>query len=214
MQDRGRRLEGKVAIVTGAGPSGPPPKMGTGQAISMVLAWQGARVLLVDRVVQRAEETLAAIRAEGGEASVYGGDVTAAADCRGMAQATVERYGGLHILVNNVGILLDRGSVVDTPEEDWDRVLSVNLKGMMLTSKYAIPRMMEGGGGSVVNISSDGALRAGRSSQVHYNTAKGGIIPGQRRGPLDPPEWRCPVDGGEPGHVPYGGVEKMYVGVH
>ena len=176
MQDRGRRLDGKVAIVTGAGPSVPPPKMGTGQAISMVLARQGARVLLVDRVVQRAEETLAAIRAEGGEASVYGGDVTAAADCRGMAQATVERYGGLHILVNNVGILLDRGSVVDTPEEDWDRVLSVNLKGMMLTSKYAIPRMMEGGGGSVVNISSDGALRAGRSSQVHYNTAKGGII--------------------------------------
>ena len=66
--------------------------------------------------------------------------------------------------------------MVDTPEEDWDRVLSVNLKGMMLTSKYAIPRMMEGGGGSVVNISSDGALRAGWSSQVHYNTAKGGII--------------------------------------
>ena len=174
MQQRRPRLEGKVTIVTGAGSSG--PGVGTGKAMSIRLAREGAKVLLVDRVTRQAEETLATIREEGGEASVFEADVTNAEDCRGMVEAAQERYGGLHILVNNVGIMFAPSSVVDVKEEEWDRVLNVNLKSMMLTSKYAIPRMIESGGGSIINISSTGGLRGSSNSRIAYNTSKGGVI--------------------------------------
>ena len=176
MQQGSSRLAGKVAIVTGAGPSDSGPRVGTGRAISIRLAREGAKVVLVDLEASRAEDTLKAIREEGGEASVFAGDVTKSDDCRRIAEAARERYGGLDILVNNVGILLDRSTVVDVEEEAWDRMLRVNLKSMMLTGKHAVPIMAETGGGAIINISSDGALRAGPRSQVHYNTAKGGVI--------------------------------------
>ena len=173
MQERRTRLEGKVAIVTGAGSSG--PGVGSGKAISILFAREGAKVLLMDLVAAHAEETLAAIREEGGEASVFTGDVTKALDCQRMVEAALERYGALHILVNNVAIL-GRGTVLDVNEEDWDRVLDVNLKSMMLTGKYAVPKMIEGGGGSIINMSSNGATRGefGRGN-IPYSAAKGGV---------------------------------------
>ena len=176
MNPRHPRLEGKVAIVTGAGTSAPEPPVGTGRAISILFAREGARVLLVDRVIGQAEETLASIREEGSEASVFEGDITRAANCRAMVEAAHDRYGGLNILANNAGIFVPEGSVVDVEEEVWDRVLDVNLKGMMLTSKFAVPRMIQGGGGSIINISSVGGLRGSRRSRVSYNTSKGGVI--------------------------------------
>ena len=145
------RLQGKVAIVTGAGSSG--PGIGTGKAASMLFAREGAKVVLVDLVAQHAEETLAAIREEGGEATVFEGDVTSGGDCESIVKTAVERYGGLHILFNNVGVL-GSGTVVDVKEDDWDRVLDVNLKSVMLTSKHAVPEMVRGGGGSIINVSS------------------------------------------------------------
>ena len=151
------RLEGKVAIVTGAGSSG--PGVGTGKATASLFAREGAKVLLVDRSQRQAEETLSAIREEGGEASVFEGDVTSSEDCRAMVEAAVQQFGGVHILFNNVGIL-GSGSVVEVDEDLWDQVLNVNLKSMMLTSKHAIPRMIEGGGGSIINVSSIAGLRA------------------------------------------------------
>jgi NAD(P)-dependent dehydrogenase (short-subunit alcohol dehydrogenase family) len=173
MAERRPRLEGKVAIVTGAGSSG--PGIGTGKAISVLFAREGARVLLVDRVATHAEETLAAIREEGGDAAVFAADVTNPADCQGMVETTRARYRRLDILVNNVGIL-GPGSVVDVKEEDWDRVLDANLKSMMLTSKYAIPDMIEGGG-AIVNISSIAGLRAGSGgASIPYAVSKGGVI--------------------------------------
>lgn len=174
MQRRPPRLDGKVAIVTGAGSSG--PGVGTGMAASILFAREGARVLLVDQVAQRAEETLSVIKEEGGEASVYEADVTNPEHCRGMVDAGVERYGGLHILFNNVGIR-GPGNVVDVTEEDWDRVLDVNLKSMMLASKYAIPKMVQGGGGSIINASSIVGLRAGGGGpSIAYAASKGGVI--------------------------------------
>ncbi len=128
------RLEGKVAIVTGAGSSG--PGFGTGKATSILFAQEGAKVLLVDRDVRAAEETLATIREQGGEASVFEADVTSAHDCQAMAAAAVERFGALHVLFNNVGIS-GPGSPTDVEEEVWDRVLGVNLKSMMLGTKYS-----------------------------------------------------------------------------
>ena len=175
MQQRPRfRLEGKVAMVTGAGSSG--PGVGTGKATAILFAREGAKVLLVDRSLEQAEQTLAAIKEEGGEASVFEADVTNTEDCRAMVETAVERYGGVNVLFNNVGIL-GRGSVVDVDEDHWDQVLNVNLKSMVLTSKYAIPRMAEGGGGSIINVSSIAGIRAGSGgAAVPYAASKSGII--------------------------------------
>lgn len=169
------RLLGKVAVVTGAGSSG--AGIGTGKAISILLAREGAKVVLVDRERARAEETLAIIQSEGGEALVHVADITRAADCEAMMAAAKAHFGGLHILVNNVGIGV-RGTVVDVAEDDWDRVIEVNLKGTMLTSKYAIPLMIAGGGGSIINISSIDAMRSASGTMAPiaaYSAAKGGI---------------------------------------
>ena len=167
MQERGHRLEGKVAVVAGAGATGRPDFAGIGQATSILFARQGARVVLMDRDQQSAETTLA---------SVFVGDVTSNADCQDMAKAAVERYGRLDVLVNNVGIS-GPGSVTDVDEDFWDTVLSVNLKSVMLTSKHVIPRMIETGGGSIINLSSIVGLRAGSGKPSHpYAASKGGII--------------------------------------
>ena len=170
------RLEGKVAIVTGAGATGSGDLMGIGQATSILFARHGASVLLVDREQKNAETTLATIKEEGGEAWVFVGDVTSNADCQGMAQAAVSHYGKLNVLVNNVGIS-GPGSVTDVDEAFWDTVINVNLKSIMLTSKHAIPQMIEAGGGSIINLSSIVGLRAGSGRPSHpYAASKGGII--------------------------------------
>ena len=176
MRGEQARLEGKVAIVTGAGATGSGDFVGIGQAISILFARNGAKVLLADRNQQNAEVTLATIKGEGGEASLFVGDVTSNADCQGMAQAAVSRYGKLNVLVNNVGIS-GPGSVTDVDEDFWDTVIDVNLKSVMLTSRHAIPHMVEAGGGSIVNLSSIVGLRAGSGRPSHpYAASKGGII--------------------------------------
>ena len=165
------RLAGKVAIVAGAGSQG--SVMGNGKATAILFAREGARVLLVDSFEERALETLEAITDERGTASVYVADVTIAADCSALTEAAVQRYGRLDILHNNVGIG-GSGSVVDVSEADWDRVMAVNLKSMMLTSKYAIPQMIASGGGAIVNISSIAAIRP--RGLTAYSVSKGGVI--------------------------------------
>jgi NAD(P)-dependent dehydrogenase (short-subunit alcohol dehydrogenase family) len=167
------RLEGKVAIVTGAGTRGPMP--GTGQATSILFARHGARVLLVDLDVERAEETLALIEGEGGHASVFRADVTVEDDCRAMIEACLERYHALHILFNNVG-MGGRGKVTEIEASFLDRVIDVNLKSMVLTCKHAVPRIAASGGGSIINISSIDGLRAGFTPNVAYAVAKAGVV--------------------------------------
>ena len=171
MVQRRPRLEGKVAIVTGAGSRA--EGIGNGKATAVLFAREGAKVLLVDNVAARAEETLVMIREDGGEASVFEGDMTSAQDCRQMVETAVERYGRLDILDNNVGISVP-GTVVEVAEEDWDRVMEVNVKTMMLASKYAIPGMVQGGGGSIINISSIAGMRA--HSTTPYTASKSAVI--------------------------------------
>lgn len=172
MPERRPRLEGKVAIVTGAGSSA--QGVGNGKATSVLFAREGAKVLLVDAVVERAEETLAMIKEEGGEASIFQANVTRADDCRRMVEAAVDRYGRLDILDNNVGISR-RGTVLEVSEEDWDYVMAVNVKSIVLASRYAIPQMIEtAGGGSILNISSIAGLRA--HSSTPYTTSKAAVI--------------------------------------
>ncbi len=165
------RLEGKVAIVTGAGSSS--EGIGNGKATAILFAREGAKVLIVDQVEERAAETESIIAEEGGEASVFVADVTSASDCEAMVNAAVDRYGRLDILDNNVGISI-RADVTEVTEEQWDKVMSVNVKSIMLSSKYAIPAMAKNGGGAIINISSMAGMRA--NSSAPYTTSKAAVI--------------------------------------
>jgi NAD(P)-dependent dehydrogenase (short-subunit alcohol dehydrogenase family) len=165
------RLASKVAIVAGAGSRG--PGLGNGKAAAILFAREGASVLCVDAQVERAEETVGLIKGEGGRASAFAADVTKSADCRAMVAAARERYGGLHVLHNNVGIE-SRTDVLETTEADWDRVMTVDLKSMLLTTQAAIPVMAEAKGGSIICVSSVAAMRGhGRTA---YAAAKAGVI--------------------------------------
>ena len=160
-----------MAIVTGAGSSG--EGVGNGKAASILFAREGAKVLLVDFQEDRARDTLKIIQEEGGVASTIQGDMTKLEDCERMAQTAVERYGRVDILDNNVGIS-QRGTVVEVSKEDWDRVMTVNLKTIMLASKAVIPQIIASGGGAIINISSIAGLRA--HSSTPYTASKAGVI--------------------------------------
>src|SRR5215210_6816950 len=139
-----RRVEGKVAIVTGAGAEG--DEIGIGRAIAIALAAEGAEVSCIDLDPLRAEGTAARLGSMGCNALALSGDVSSARDCERFVRSTVERFGRLDILVNNVGISTPaRLDSVD--EELWDRVFDVNVKGAMLMSKFAVPHMIEAGSG-------------------------------------------------------------------
>jgi NAD(P)-dependent dehydrogenase (short-subunit alcohol dehydrogenase family) len=165
------RLADKVAIVTGAGSRG--PGVGNGKAAAILFAREGARVLCVDQAKERALETVELIRAERGDAEAFAADVTRRADCHAMVDAAVSRWGGLDVLHNNVGIE-SRSGVLETTEEEWDRVMAVDLKSMLLSTQAAVPAMERRGGGSVICISSVAGLRGyGRTA---YAAAKAGVI--------------------------------------
>jgi NAD(P)-dependent dehydrogenase (short-subunit alcohol dehydrogenase family) len=164
------RLDGKVAIVTGAGSRN--EGIGNGRAAAILFAREGAKVLLVDRKREAAEATEAMIRDEGGECAVFEADVTREDDCRAMVAEAVRLWGKLDILQNNVGIG-SAGRVPDIALADWERVMRINVTGMMLAAKAAIPAMAEGGGGAIVNISSIAAwLPRGLTP---YATSKGAV---------------------------------------
>ncbi len=169
---RRRRVEGKVALVTGAGQVD-GPGIGTGKATSILLARHGASVILIDRELDRAEVTRKEIEQAGGRAVALQGDVTDRADCERMTQTALDEFSRLDVVVNNVGVSIP-GSVVDTAEETWDQLIDVNLKSVFLVSKYGIPAMASGGGGSIVNVSSVGAMRS--IGFAAYSAAKGGMI--------------------------------------
>ena len=174
MTDGSGRLKDKAAIVTGAGTSG--PAVGTGQAMSILFAREGAKVLLADLSRANAEKTLASIESEGGEASVYEGDAMVEADCERMAKTAMDRYGSVDILVNNIGGGGGEGKVSEVDEAQWNHSIDLNLKTVMLVSKHVIPAMIETGGGAVINISSVDGIRAGVWPNIPYAAAKGGIV--------------------------------------
>jgi NAD(P)-dependent dehydrogenase (short-subunit alcohol dehydrogenase family) len=169
----GDRLHGKAAIITGAGSIG--PGMGNGKASSLVYAREGAKVLLVDYNLGAAEETKRMIEAEGGECATFRVDVTQSVECRAMAEACVARFGRIDILHNNVGITIAGGAVEQT-EEDWDRILTVNLKSMFLTCKHVLPHMERQGSGVIVNIASLNAIRSLPAIAIAYAASKAGVI--------------------------------------
>jgi NAD(P)-dependent dehydrogenase (short-subunit alcohol dehydrogenase family) len=161
------QLSGKVAIVTGGG-------SGIGRATALLFAGEGAQVMVADWNRENGMQAVAAIRKEGGEATFCYADVSKGRDVENLVGTAVEQYGKLNVLFNNAAIqVLKR--LVDTQEEEWDRVHSVNLKGVFLGCKYAIPAMIRSGGGSIINMASVLGF-VGDPDLAAYCAAKGGVI--------------------------------------
>lgn len=163
------RLGGKTALVIGAGSIG--PGWGNGKATAVRFAREGARVFCADLNRAAAEETVALIRSEGGEAEAVQGDAAQARDVERIVSACLDRYGRIDVLDNNVGIA-EVGGVVELDERVWDRVFAVNLKSCFLAMKHVIPVMEGQGGGSIVNISSVASVRYTGVPYVSYSASK------------------------------------------
>ena len=161
------RLGDKVAIITGAA-------SGFGRCSAEMFAAEGARVVAADIDGDGLEKVVAGINANGGEAIGVVTDISKADDAKNMVDQAVKKYGRLNVMFNNAGVD-HMNKVVDTTEEEWDKVMSVNLKGTWLCSKYAIPALTEAGGGSMIHTSSLSALK-GRMGNSCYGAAKAGIL--------------------------------------
>jgi len=169
----GDRLKNKVAIVTGAGSIG--PGWGNGKAAAVLFAREGAHVFAVDINLSAAEETKSIIDQEGGISTVRKVDVSKSEEVQSMIDECIKTYGRIDILHNNVGIV-GLGGPVETTEETWDRVMTINLKSMFLTCKYVIPYMEKQQGGVIINISSVAAIRFTGIPYVAYSASKAGIL--------------------------------------
>jgi NAD(P)-dependent dehydrogenase (short-subunit alcohol dehydrogenase family) len=166
-------LAGRVAIVTGAGSRA--EGIGNGRAASILLAREGAKVVLVDTEPEWAARTHAMIAEAGGQSVVVEADVTRPEDCRRIVATAMERYGRLDVLVNNVGIAGPPGTAVEVDADAWSHGLLVNVTSMMLMAKHAIPAMLRNKGGAIVNIASVAGLLGGHPNLL-YATSKGAVV--------------------------------------
>ena len=163
----GGKLLGKVALITGGA-------SGIGRATALLFAREGAAVAIADLNPAGGESVAKSIAARGGRTLFESADVTSAEDCERVVSRTLNEFGGLHVLFNNAGIVR-RASVVELSEQDWDRVMEVNVKPMFLLSKLAIPLMARAGGGSIINMASGWGLAAGPRAAV-YCASKGAVV--------------------------------------
>ncbi len=161
------RLKDKIAVITGSG-------KGLGEAMALLFSREGAKIVVFDIDEPAGRETAEQIQEQGGEAIFVHGDVSNPDDAARLIDAAVDAYGRVDVLVNNAGVHVDR-TVANTTEEEWDRILGVNLKGVFLCSKAAIPQMRRQGGGNIICISSISGL-IGQLNQAAYNASKHGII--------------------------------------
>ena len=164
------RLEGKVAIITGAG-------SGMGRVAAQMFAAEGARVVVAEYDEKAGAETVDLVTGSGGEASFVRTDVSQETDAKAMVDHAVAAFGRVDVLYNNAGVMPEPDhSVIDTEVAVWDQVMAVNLRGVFLGCKYAIPQMLEQGSGSVINISSFVALLGCSVPQDAYTASKGAVL--------------------------------------
>jgi NAD(P)-dependent dehydrogenase (short-subunit alcohol dehydrogenase family) len=160
------RLAGQTALITGGG-------TGMGRAIALAFSREGAGVTVAGRRVEKLREVVSEIEKQGGQALAVSCDVTQSKDAERTVRETVARFGRLDVLVNNAGAL-HISTVESIPEEDWDRIMLVNLKGPFLMSRAALPALRKAGGGSIINIGSILGL-VGMKGRAAYATSKGGV---------------------------------------
>ncbi|HEX7949919.1 MAG TPA: glucose 1-dehydrogenase [Candidatus Limnocylindrales bacterium] len=164
------RLEGKVSIITGGG-------SGMGRVAAQLFATEGARVVVAEYNEAAGAETVDLVRAAGGQASLVRVDVSREADAKGMVNHALATYGRLDCLYNNAGVMPEADhSVTDTDVATWDAVMAVNVRGVFLGCKYAIPAMIAGGGGSIINIASFVAILGCSVPQDAYTASKGAVL--------------------------------------
>jgi cyclopentanol dehydrogenase len=161
------RLNGKVALISGGA-------RGQGATEGRMMAQEGAKVVLGDILDEQGRAVEAEIRAAGGAATYVHLNVTSESDWQSAVQTAESTYGGLHVLVNNAGILI-RATIEETTEDDFDRIMAVNVKGVFLGTKHAIPAMRRASGGSIVNISSTAGLVGSPGETAAYSATKGGV---------------------------------------
>lgn len=161
------RMVDKVAIVTGAG-------RGIGRATALRFAREGASVVVASQSLDNAQRTATLVETEGHSALPIAVDVTRAEDVQRMIHTVRDIYGHIDVLVNNAGVFR-AGNAVNTTEEDWHRIMNVNLCGAWLCMKYTLPEMIRSGGGSIVNVSSEAGL-IGIKDMAAYSSSKGGLI--------------------------------------
>jgi NAD(P)-dependent dehydrogenase (short-subunit alcohol dehydrogenase family) len=175
-EDNEMKLQNKIAIVTGAA-------MGIGRGIAFVMGREGAKLVLADVNVAEGLKTCGELEKLGYQALFVECDVSIEDQVKAMIAASVERYGAIHILVNNAGIGIYK-TVLETTSEDWDRCLGINLKGAFLCSKYTIPHIINAGGGSIVNIASVHSYQ-NSSAEAPYAASKGGLLALTRQMAID-----------------------------
>jgi 3-oxoacyl-[acyl-carrier protein] reductase len=165
-----KRLEDKVAIVTGGA-------SGLGKTFCLALAQEGAKLVVADIKEKEAGQTVKGIEAKGGQAISIKTDVTSEEATLAMAEATVKQFGKIDILVNNAALILGitRKPFIEIPPGEWDRLMTVNLKGPFLCARAVFPQMKKQGKGKIINLTSETAFTGSRY-MVHYVTSKGGII--------------------------------------
>jgi NAD(P)-dependent dehydrogenase (short-subunit alcohol dehydrogenase family) len=165
------RLDGRVAVITGAA-------SGMGRETCLVFSSEGARIAAVDIDEGSLEATAAAVRGAGGEVATFVADVAREDQVRDAVDGAAERFGALHILSNNAGVLWrDQDvSVLDVEEGVWDRVLAINVKGIVWVCKYGVPKLIEAGGGAIVNVGSTNALLGDTIPQDAYTASKGAVV--------------------------------------
>lgn len=162
------KLANKIALITGAG-------SGMGRAASLLFAGEGAKIACADIDEKGAAETAKLIERDGGKAIAVKADVSKSADVRAMVAAAAEKLGPPNILYNNAGIEGTSNFLAQMSEEDFDRVIAINLRGVWLGMKYALPHMIKSGGGSIINTASIAGL-VGIKSAAAYCAAKAGVI--------------------------------------
>ena len=162
------RLKGKVAVITASG-------SGIGRASALLFAKEGAKVVVATRNEKAGSDVVKEIKSQGGEAIFVQTDALDAASVQKMVQTTVDEFGRIDILFNNLGYFGLSGTVVDLKEEDWDLMIDVNLKSTYLVSKYVIPEMLKAGKGSLINMASENAF-VGSAGESAYCAAKAGVV--------------------------------------
>jgi meso-butanediol dehydrogenase / (S,S)-butanediol dehydrogenase / diacetyl reductase len=161
------KLRGKVAFVTGFG-------SGLGQAIAVLFAREGAAIVGTSTTESKGQDTAATITKAGGEVFFRAGDVSRSAEMKSLVDEGVRRFGGLDIVINSAGVRTN-GSITEITEEQWDRTIAVNLKGVFVVSRVAIPAMIKRGGGVIINIGARSGI-AGQAGRAAYCASKGGMI--------------------------------------